>query len=110
MGSDGSFIDEVYSGSGIDEGSGNGYVLDFDIHINRRNGVLGIGLRLNYGIQSANRFFLYFLPPFHLNPVGAIPRHVASVDLATPVASIILVQILAFRICELREGPWLSAG
>jgi len=60
-GSNSSFIHEVYGGSGIDEGSGNGYVLDFDIHVNRRNGVLGIGLRLNYGIQSANKSFLYFL-------------------------------------------------
>src|SRR5579859_289251 len=109
-GSDGSFIDEVYGGSGINEGSGNGSVLDFDIHINRRNGVLRIGLRLNYGIQSANRFFLYFLLPFRLNPVRAIPGHVAGVDLATPVASIVFVQILAFRIRELGEGPWLSAG
>src|SRR5579859_957407 len=105
---DSDFIDEVYSGSSINKSSGDGYILNFDIHVNRRNGILGIGLRLNYGVQSANRFFLYFLLPFRLNSVGAIPRHVAGVDLATPVASIVFVQILAFRIRELGEGPWLA--
>ena len=34
----------------------------------------------------------------------------AGVDLATPITTMILVQILAFRIGELGEGPGLSVG
>src|SRR5579859_2175497 len=54
-GSNGNFIDEIYSGSSIDKGSGDGYVLEFDIHINRRNRILRIGIRLNYlGLDSSS--------------------------------------------------------
>src|SRR2546423_4754252 len=105
-GSNSDFIDEVYSRSSIDKSSRNAYVLDFDIHINRRNRVLGIRIRLNYlGIDgnSINGFLLNLSSLLSLRGIlclllGAVPQEMPW--LTTKQATSHSIDMIVFLLCK----------